>query len=62
MEIKEHRLLSFMDLYEKEFGIKLSRSEAHEKASHLLQYVLFCIKPLAKIIEDDINDMPNVSV
>ena len=59
MEIKEHRLLLFIELYKETFGITLTRSEAHQKASLLLQYVLLCLKPLAKIDEDDINNMPD---
>jgi hypothetical protein len=61
MEIKEHRLQLFIELYEKELGITLTTSEAHEKASLVLQYVLMCLKPLAKVDGDDITDMPNVS-
>jgi hypothetical protein len=59
MEIKEHRLLLFIELYKETFGVTLTRSEAHAKASLLLQYVLLCLKPLAKINEDDINNMPD---
>jgi len=61
MEIKEHRLSAFMELYEQKFGITLTKSEAHEKATLLMQYVLLFLKPLAKIGESDITNMPNVS-
>jgi hypothetical protein len=61
MEIKEHRLLLFIELYEEKFGITLTKSEAHEKATLLMQYVLLFLKPLAKIEENDITSMPNVS-
>ena len=59
MEIKEHNLLLFIELYKELFGEVLSRDEAFEKASLLLQYGLMCIKPLAKPEEDDINNMSN---
>jgi hypothetical protein len=59
MEIKEHRLLLFIELYKETFGVTLSRSEAHKKASLLLQYALLCIKPLGKVNEDDIINMPD---
>jgi len=61
MEIKDHRLLLFIELYKELHGVTLSRNEAYEQASNLLQYVLHCIKPLAKIDEDDINNMSNES-
>jgi hypothetical protein len=61
MEIKEHRLRLFVELYKQEFGITLTKSEAHEKASRLLHYALMCLKPLAKIDEDDIMGVSNVS-
>jgi hypothetical protein len=61
MEIKEQDLLSFIELYKKQFSITLTRTEAHEMASLLLQHVFMCLKPLAKIDQRDINDMPNVS-
>ncbi|MDN3581882.1 hypothetical protein [Mucilaginibacter flavus] len=61
MQIKEDRLQQFIELYEREFGVQLSISEATEKATRLLQYVYMCLKPLAKVSEDDITDMPNVS-
>jgi len=59
MQIKEHRLLAFIELYKELHGITLSRKEAQEKASLLLHYVLLCIKPIAKIDENDIKDMPD---
>jgi len=59
MEIKEHRLQLFMDLYKQEFGITLTPGEAHEKASLLLHYSLLCLKPLAQIDENEIMNMPN---
>ena len=59
MEIKEHRLLLFIELYKETYGVVLSRSEAHKKASLLLQYALLCLKPLAKNDGDDINTMRN---
>jgi len=61
MEIKEHRLQLFIELYEQEFGVLLTKSEAYEKASLLLHYAALCIKPLAKLDEDEIMDMSNVS-
>jgi hypothetical protein len=59
MEIKEKDLLSFIELYKKQFSITLTRNEGHEMASLLLQHVRMCLKPLAKINEDDITDMPD---
>jgi hypothetical protein len=61
MEIKEHQLQSFIGLYEQEFGILLTRSEAHEKASALLHYTRLFIQSLAEIREDDINNVSNAS-
>ena len=61
MEIKEHRLLLFIELYEKEFGITLTHEEAHEKASLLLHYTRMYIQPLAQVREDDITDMSNIN-
>ena len=61
MEIKEHQLLLFIELYEEAFGVTLSRNDAYEKASLLLQYALLCIKPLAKIDQSDTNNMSNES-
>jgi hypothetical protein len=61
MEIKEHRLLLFMELYEKEFGISLSRTEALEKALLLIHYARLFIHPLAEIKQDDITNMRNES-
>lgn len=57
MKIKEHRLKLFIELYKKEFGITLTKKDAHEKASRILRYVLIGIKPLAKTDENDINNM-----
>ncbi|TCC93696.1 hypothetical protein EZ428_02695 [Pedobacter frigiditerrae] len=59
MEIKPDQLQSFIKLYEDEFNVLLTAKEAQFKASLLLQYVSFCIKPLAKVEETDINDMPD---
>jgi len=53
MEIKDHRLLLFIELYKETFGVSLSRSDAHKKATLLLDYVLLCLKPLAKTDDDD---------
>jgi len=61
MEIKENRLLLFIELYKETFGVTLSRSEAHAKASLLLQYVSSCIKPLAKVEDDTIMEKSNES-
>jgi len=61
MQISEERLLAFIELYEKEFGITLTRSEAHEKALLLMQYGGLFIQPLAEIDENDINNMSNIS-
>lgn len=59
MEIKEHRLVLFIELYKEIHGITLSPGEAYKKASLLLHYALLCIKPLAKVNEDGINNMPD---
>jgi hypothetical protein len=59
MEIKEDRLSLFVDLYQKEFGIKLSASEAHEKATLLMQYVLLFLPPFPKLENDDIMEIPD---
>ena len=59
MELTEAQLQSFIDLYHKKFDIILTKSEAQQKASILLQYVLLCVKPLAKADENDINNMPD---
>ena len=59
MEIKEQRLLLFIKLYREQFGVELSREEAYRKASLLLHYAALCIKPLAKIDEDEIIPMRN---
>ena len=61
MEIKEDRLLLFIKLYREQFGVELTRDQAYKKASLLLHYARSCIKPLAKIDEDEIIDMPNVN-
>ena len=60
MEIKEHRLLLFIKLYKEQFGVNLSRDEAYKKASLLVHYAQLCMKPLAKVNEDDIIDWSNV--
>jgi hypothetical protein len=62
MDIKEHRLRLFIELYKQDFGITLTREEAYEKASALLHYTKLFIKPLAKAIGDDINDMSNINL
>jgi hypothetical protein len=59
MEIKEYRLLLFIKLYREQFGVTLTREEAYRKASLLLHYTAMCLKPLAKIDEDDINKTPD---
>ena len=61
MEIKEHRLLLFIKLYREQFGVTLTREEAYKKASLLIHYAQMCMKPLAKVDEDEIIDMSNVS-
>lgn len=53
--------MAFIELYKETFGTNLSRSEAHEKATLLLNYVLLSIKPLAKTDEDTIIDRSNES-
>jgi len=59
MQIKEHRLLAFIELYKELHGITLSRSEAYKKASLLVQYALLCIKPFAKSEDNTIMDTSN---
>lgn len=59
MEIKEHRLLIFIELYRELYGVTLTKTEAYEKATLMLRYALLCIKPFAKPNEDAINDIPN---
>ena len=59
MEIKEHRLLAFIELYKELHGIALTPSEAHEKATLMLRYALLCIKPFPKSAENDIIIMSN---
>ncbi|MGY3215095.1 hypothetical protein [Mucilaginibacter sp. HD30] len=59
MEIKEHRLMLFIELYRGIHGISFSREEAYRKASLMLQYAMLCIRPLAKADESDINNMPD---
>ena len=61
MQVKEERLLLFMKLYKEEFGVELTRSQAHEKASLVLQYAMLCMKPLAKLEEYEIMSVSNVS-
>jgi len=61
MEIKEQRLLLFIKLYREQFGVELNRSDAYKKASLLLHYAQLCMKPLAKVDEDDIINMSNTS-
>jgi len=61
MEIKEHRLLLFNKLYQEQFGVTLTKSQAYEKASLLMHYAYLCMKPLAKPDEDEIMDKPDVS-
>ncbi len=61
MEIKEHRLLLFIKLYREQFGVTLDRTEAYKKASLLLHYTQLCMKPLAKVREDDILNMSDAS-
>jgi hypothetical protein len=60
VELSESQLQSFIDLYQKKFGIVLSKGQAQEKATRLLQYVLLCVKPVAKVCENDINKMPDL--
>jgi len=59
MEIKEHRLVLFIELYKEIYGNTLSPGEAYKKASLLLNYAPLCIKPLAKADENGINNMRN---
>jgi hypothetical protein len=61
VELSEAQLESFIALYEKKFGIALTKSEAQQKALRLLQYVLLCVKPLAKVNNRDINKMPDLN-
>jgi hypothetical protein len=61
MEIKEHRLLLFIKLYREQFGIELTRDQAYKKAYLLLHYTRLCLKPLAKLDEDDINNRSNAN-
>jgi hypothetical protein len=61
MEVKEHRLLLFMELYQNEFGVTLSRNEAHGMAMSLLSYARLFVKPLAEIKEDGITVLSNES-
>jgi hypothetical protein len=60
MEIKEERLLLFIKLYREQFGVTLTREQAHEKASLLVHYARLYIKPLAKPNEDGIISKSNV--
>jgi hypothetical protein len=57
MKITEDRLSSFIELYRQEFGVVLSNSEAQQKITMLLDYVLSGIEPLAKIDESDIKNV-----
>jgi hypothetical protein len=61
VELTEAQLKSFIELYEQEFGIVLTKVEAQYQASRLLGYVLVCARPLAKAHANDINNMPNES-
>nr|MCS3815508.1 hypothetical protein [Mucilaginibacter sp. X4EP1] len=61
MEIKEDRLLLFIKLYREQFGVTLSRSEAHRKAALLLHYTRMYLNPLAKTNEDGINNTSNTN-
>jgi hypothetical protein len=61
MEIKEYRLLLFIKLYREQFGVTLTREQAHEKASLLVHYARMFIKPVAKLTEDSIMNESNVS-
>ena len=61
MEIKDERLLIFITLYKQQFGVELTKSQAHEKAQLLLHFALMYLKPLPKISQDDIMTMPNDS-
>jgi hypothetical protein len=61
MEIKEHRLKQFAELYKELYGKTLTADETFIKASLLLQYGQLCIRPLAKIVEADIINMSNES-
>lgn len=55
MEIREHRLLLFIELYREHFGVLLGRDEAHEKALLLINYAKLFISPVAKIDRSDIT-------
>ena len=55
MKITEDRLNSFIELYRQEFGVLLTKGEAQQKATILLDYVLLGLEPLAKVDESDIN-------
>jgi len=59
MKITEDQLRSFIKLYQQEFFVLLSKSEARQKATVLLSYVLLGLEPLAKVDEGGINDMPD---
>lgn len=61
MELTEAQLHSFIDLYQKELGITLSKDQAHEKALSLLYFVSLCMQPLEKIKENDIIDTLDIN-
>lgn len=52
MNISDKRLKEFIELYKEVGGVELSRAEAHEKATLLLEYVMMCMKPLNNTAEE----------
>jgi hypothetical protein len=56
VEIKQEHLLTFIELYERKFGQRLTTTEAQPKLLMLLEYVSICLKPINK---NDITDMPD---
>jgi hypothetical protein len=61
VELNDQQLQSFINLYQQEFGIMLTLSEAQIKASSLLYFMAFCLEPLAKTADHAIHTMPDFS-
>jgi hypothetical protein len=61
MEISSERLLSFINLYEKHFGVRLSFTEARVKATNLLFFTYMEVESLEKMDNNDILNSPDLS-
>ena len=62
MQISKRQLLSFIELYKKEFNISLSPVEAQENALSLLRFLAISVIPIDLNTDSDKITMPDLSL